>query len=435
MGGDYLQKKSIDVLIVVTNYLDESVISSRRWRYLAEYLANHLYNVTIISHDGKKGDMKTEKNGVTVFSLRNDVGFISEKGGRLGKLIKYKNYLSLPFFAYYYYLERKEKRKLFEQVNYSFGKGMLRELIDKRYDLIISSVYNMDAFYISKEIKKNIHISRHICDVRDPLVHPFFGSKPQTMIGKCRLREINKEVDGYIACYDYIINEIKANVSLGNKELFTLTHAYKEYLSDSSNKKNCLQIASVGTYYPTNHDPHPLIDAILLMDEKRIISPELLKIVIAGRNSDLLYNCFCDKGLEEYVFDCGFVSHEEALALENNSDILLFLSFIEEVSAFSGVTGKFPEYLAMDKELLMVFDVRKNSHAQIKYFNDLSVGIAVDSKSDDSKQLIMTWLIKKLFEKQNGGVAHQPNMELVKEYDVNIVGKRLENIIDKVLSD
>ncbi|MCR4792062.1 MAG: hypothetical protein K5871_04890 [Lachnospiraceae bacterium] len=400
---------------------------------MAEYLAGAGHYVAVVCHDGKNENAFIENNHVNIYSLRNDDSFIREAGGRLGKITKYKNVFSLLFYLYYLNSERKQKKNLRKKIDDSLKETFMLNLVNVSFDVVISSIYNIDAYYIAKTLRKQLEIPKHICDVRDPIVNPFFGSKPQAMIGRYRLKDIYNNVDAFTACYDYILNEIKENISFNKKNMYVLTHAYKEYVSNVCEKGECLKISSIGTYYPTNHNPLPLVEALYEMDNNKNVSPNSLQIILAGRNSDLLAKAFSDKGLSSYITDYGFVSHEDAVELEKESDVLLFLSFIEEVSSFAGVTGKFPEYLAMNKEILMVFDVRNDSGEQIDYFNKLSVGLAVDSRSDESKKQIIQWLQKKISEKQSDGLLHTPNMDLVEEYSVETVGAKLEEILDTVL--
>lgn len=433
------------ILIVVTNYINDALISARRWRYLAEYLLEHGYDITIISHDGKTQDLKLSINGISVLSMTGGNEECVNHGNVTEKLKRYKDKL-FPLLAIYYRIsEAKMKTDLKKRIRCSYTNGLLKELKGRHFDIVISSVYNMDAFITAKELRQILGIEKHICDIRDPLINPFFGNKAQQQQGIRYVKEIHQETDAIITVEELIKKEVRSLTKRSKKPVYIVPHAYQKYL-DSSGKSNdftgnkekkdrktILNMASVGTYYPENHNAMPLVSAIKELDKKKEICMETVKIDVVGRNSSLLKQCFTDSGVGCYVEDRKFVSHNEAVEIQKQADILLYLSSIDEVSEHQGVTGKFAEYLSLDKELLMMFDIRNHGERQMDYFRKMNVGLAVDTNDNGAVKLIEEWLKVKITEKDRGAISHKPNRKIVDRYSLSYVGGQIEKILQKTL--
>lgn len=426
-------RDKMNILIVVTNYRSEAVISSRRWRYLAEYLAGRGYQITVISHDGTAQDVEININGINIFTLAQNLTKVQTNSNRVSKLKKYKDKLAVPLAIYYGISEWRMGVKLKREIQCLCKNKALK---NKHFDVVISSVYNMDAFFIAKELRKNFEIKKHICDIRDPLVNPFFGNKAQRWLGIRRIKMINQEVDAFTTVEGLIKNEICTVIKRGRKPVYIIPHAYREFLNHRDREcregKVELCLAYIGTYYPNNHDASPIVYAIKELDKKKKINTKTVKIVVAGKNSQLLKQYFEENGVGAYVENRDYVLHDEAVELQKQADILLFLSAIDEVSEHQGVSGKFAEYISLDKELLMLFDVRNHAEEQLNYFIEMKIGLTLNTKDADAASCIEGWIESKIEEKNNGEILHNPNMELVKKYSLSYVGHQVEKVLYKV---
>jgi glycosyltransferase involved in cell wall biosynthesis len=104
-----------------------------------------------------------------------------------------------------------------------------------------------------------------------------------------------------------------------------------------------LRIVYTGTIYDGQRDPSPLFEAIHMLHVQGTISPDRLRIIFCGRNSNV--SDLAQKYLvREYVEYAGYVQRLQALQMQRDASILLFLEF--ESKEVKGIlTGKLFEYM------------------------------------------------------------------------------------------
>lgn len=112
------------------------------------------------------------------------------------------------------------------------------------------------------------------------------------------------------------------------------------------------RIVYTGTIYPGKRDPTPLFRAIRLLHEQGELAPSQLQVIMAGHNANLTEMAHSEK-VEEYLQYAGFVSREDALRMQRDTDALLFLEF--EAPGVKGIlTGKLFEYLVAGPPIIAV---------------------------------------------------------------------------------
>ena len=112
------------------------------------------------------------------------------------------------------------------------------------------------------------------------------------------------------------------------------------------------RIVYTGSIYAGYQNPSPLFEAISSLFQKGIISPERFRVIFCGANAD-----FTDLAqrhfVEEFVEYAGFVPRQQALRMQRDANVLLFLEF--ESKASKGIlTGKLFEYLFAGPPIMVV---------------------------------------------------------------------------------
>lgn len=106
---------------------------------------------------------------------------------------------------------------------------------------------------------------------------------------------------------------------------------------------NVFRIVYTGTIYTGKQDPSPLFKAVHKLYLQRKVNPELLKIIFCGGNSDVR-ELARKHGVENFVEYAGFLPRQQALHMQRDANMLLFLEF--ESEKVKGIlTGKLFEYL------------------------------------------------------------------------------------------
>ena len=118
------------------------------------------------------------------------------------------------------------------------------------------------------------------------------------------------------------------------------------------------RIVYTGSIYVGQRNPTPLFEAVHNLHIQGVLYPNQLKIVFCGMNSDV--SDLARKHLvEDFVEYAGFLPRQQALRMQRDADILLFLEF--ESEKVKGIlTGKLFEYLFAGPTIWAV-GVDKNS--------------------------------------------------------------------------
>ena len=117
----------------------------------------------------------------------------------------------------------------------------------------------------------------------------------------------------------------------------------------TDNKK--LLIVYAGTIWPKIGDPSPLFKAIMNLDKARKITHDDLGVIFIG-NSDV-NNLVNKYEISEYYSYKGFLPREDAIELQYDADIGLFLG-IDSQEAKGMLTGKLFEMLILSREIWAV---------------------------------------------------------------------------------
>lgn len=113
-----------------------------------------------------------------------------------------------------------------------------------------------------------------------------------------------------------------------------------------------IRIVYTGSLYPGKRDPSPLFQAIAHLAHEGILLPGKLEVIFASKLLDVagLAEQF---GVSSYVTSLGFLPREQALCMQRDADVLLFLEF--EAPGVEGIlTGKLFEYLHAGPPILAI---------------------------------------------------------------------------------
>lgn len=116
--------------------------------------------------------------------------------------------------------------------------------------------------------------------------------------------------------------------------------------------KRELSICYTGTIYSGWRDPSPLLELVHRLAQEGVIGDDFL-FNIASRNGGNIFELIKKYKVERFVRFLGAVSREDALALQEASDVLLMLES-GDPKAKGVLTGKVFEYLATTKPILVI---------------------------------------------------------------------------------
>ncbi|WP_281950370.1 glycosyltransferase [Nitrosophilus kaiyonis] len=237
-----------------------------------------------------------------------------------------------------------------------------KKIIEKEeIDFIISSYSPPAVSVISHKLKKLYPHLQWIADFRDLWAynHVFYAKGIFGIYEKYKEKKILSNVDKIITVSNPLTEEMKKHYP--TKKIYTIEngfdpeefHNWKNTLKVKPKISNKLVISYLGTIYPGKQDPSILFEACNELIEEGFIEKSQIEINFYGNNKKQLDDIIKSKNYNKYdiINIKGFVSREESLKVQKESDMLLLLEW-NDPSAKGVLTGKLFEYLVSGRPIL-----------------------------------------------------------------------------------
>ena len=272
-----------------------------------------------------------------------------------------------------------------------------KNIIDSKNIDIIFSSYGPPASHIIAGILAKWSGKPWIADYRDLWIegHVYTGMWPFTVLEKY----LEKKYVGNYSNIITIVSEPLANIL--RKKFATPVHVIENGYDEDDYKQKFFpyfsdvkkRIVYTGTLYPNKQDPSPLFAAIGLIAEKNKTTNDYpmsdFEILFFGRQEDWLDNLIKKYKVGPWVKYMGRVGRDDALRIQNQADILLFLEW-ENGSVDGILTGKLFEYLAQRKPILGIGVSAKTSPGAL--IEEAGVGVAVGTDIEKIVSIIENFL-------------------------------------------
>ncbi|MBS4033885.1 MAG: glycosyltransferase, partial [Ignavibacterium sp.] len=224
------------------------------------------------------------------------------------------------------------------------------------FDIVISSYGPAGSHFIASKIKKKYNVY-WVSDYRD-LWYGYHGSKSKWFISKI-IDIIERKT---VSKADLITTVSKGLSNKMNErfdcEVFTAENGFDPDVFQNNNYKyfpddNIFRIVSTGRICEEFHDLSSFCEAIkLLISENSSIS-ERLKILFFSLDSSYINKMIKEHGLGNIISHAGYVSREDSIRIQRDSDGLLFFMWMDFKD--EGIlTGRLFEYLYSGKPILSI---------------------------------------------------------------------------------
>ncbi len=300
---------------------------------------------------------------------------------------------------------------------------------EKQFDWIFSS-YASPASHIVAGMLAGKNVCRWVADYRDLWIenHVWVGKWPFTVLE----RVLEKKYVGTRA--DLITTVSVPLAKVLQKKFRAPVHVIEngfdedDYNTDFfpyfTEKKR--RIVYTGTIYPEKRDPSPLFAAIsTLADESEEICRKMdegLEVLFFGDENEWLNNLIREHRVQRWVKYQGKVGRGEALRIQKQADLLLFLEW--DNGAVDGIlTGKLFEYLAMRKPILGVGVSSRTSPGAL--MEEAGVGCAVGSDMVKIRRVLCHLL------EGHAPFPVTPNEDVIQRYTRRKQAERLLEIMER----
>lgn len=246
-------------------------------------------------------------------------------------------------------------------------------IISNQIDTIITTGPPHSLHLIGMNIKKQHPNIQWLADFRDPWTTIGYQSQLYMSIStlnKHKLLEnkVLNQADKIIVTSQVTKNEFE---TITNKPINVITNGYDEVpdLSDLKLKyqNNKFSLAHIGSWL-TDRNPEILWQVLKELCEEDLDFRNLLELRLAGKVSDGIINLINDYHLDSFVVNYGYISHNEALALQRSSNVLMLIEINNE-STKCIIPGKLFEYMASGSPIVALGPMGSDVEGIIKTTN------------------------------------------------------------------
>lgn len=241
----------------------------------------------------------------------------------------------------------------------------------EQWDLVVSTAWPYPVHHVAFELRKKGIAKMWIADWRDLWTeNPIFpGMWPFTLLEKKYERRWLEKADIITTVSEPLAKALKQKCV---SKVFVIYNGFdpEDYeslpIAKAYPKDSIFRIVYTGSIYTGRRDPSPLFRAILQLHDRGQVTPQQLRIIFYGNNSDmsLMAKRF---NILDYVEYGGFLPRQEVLCFQRDADALLFLEF-ESDNARGILTGKLFEYLFAGPPILAVgIDTKASAAEVLKY--------------------------------------------------------------------
>ena len=312
-----------------------------------------------------------------------------------------------------------DARKFWVKPSVNYLKSVLEK---EGFDVLITTGPPHSLHLIGLALQKSVGI-KWIADFRDPWTEIGYHKKLK-LTQSSRQKHLNLESE-VLNKADHIIttsHTTKAEFeSKTTRPIRVITNGF-DNLPKEPITSDYFEISHIGSLL-SGRSPEILWKAIAEIVEDVPDFRNKLKIRLAGKISSEVKESIEELGLQKYLQIDGYVSHKEALTMQNRASILLLLE-IDSVETRGIIPGKIFEYFAAKKPILaigpenweagkMVLDTQSGTYL---LFSD--------------KEKVKSWIMDQFYQKEAQGIK-QINSDISKYHRREITGE-LADLIKKI---
>lgn len=343
-------------ILIITHYFPpkNSIASLRPYSWSKYWtLAGHEVTVLTTQKGKTDVDLNLPNQGFEVMEIPSKVSRVinRKKNTKTKTNVGIKSYLKRKISQY-----STQSGALLNDTNYPniymFWKRPAIEAVmksGKYYDVAVATHAPFVTFMIASELKKRGIINKIVFDFRDLWIdnHLYTGIPLFSSYEKKLEKRLCDLADKITVVSDGLANVLQ--VKFGKQKVHTISNGFDlDDLSVLSKEhyfnNDKINIVYTGAIYVGHRDPIPLFKAIKELREE-LYEIEKLNVCFAGLKSYPIFDEIIeDYGVGDVIHFCDRLPREDALKMQRDADILIFLE--DNLAETDGIlTGKLFEYM------------------------------------------------------------------------------------------
>lgn len=453
--GDCMQKK---ILLICNYFAPDNTIAAVRTSKLAKYLKQNGYEIQVIAEKKNAATedeiLKKDTEGIEVCYAYQSKFYKTfyKKYQEIIQPYKQKRFNNLenryrinpktgnmefyPFETAYPFLGSLDYVVgLIKQYDLFLDiKKVLRKCND--FDCVITSYGDAFSLFAGRYFHKYHKETPWIFDIRDAVYRYKFTPCYVSWIAKLYEKQIWKNADCILGVSKGICRRVPSKY---RKKVHCLTNGYdisdRDRLSMVRLDTPKLIFTYTGSMYGGIQDLSVLFQAVREAVSRGEIDEDGLEFHYAG--NDLAYEIFKSQAQKyELGKNCvthGKLSHKEALALQQQSDVLIVASYDYQNNQGGVITGKALEYMSAQRPIVAIImgDIEQSELADIIRRTKLGIAYEDAHKEDYDKLYAYICRLYKEFA-ETGEIEHNPDKKELRKYDYRNLCKRFIKIMNQI---
>lgn len=426
----------INFIIVSPSSPKWNHIGSIRWEKITKYLSyNHQVTMITSSFD-KFGSCKDFdigqaelievplKYGKTNSHANNNENIKVEKKKYKNESLRSIKAYILPVLERFFPISSggmlyHDFRRYFEEVEQRISK-------DNLFTVLITTYSPWFPLKLGDLMKKKYNSLLWVADFRDPSFNVPGSKISRIPFFKTSTCQKIKDADIVTVVSEQMKKEYEAAYK---RKIFYLANGFDEVITvqkePCTKEKHSLHIAYTGSLYPNTRDISYFVNS--LKYAHNLQKDITFKFTYVGKDSQKVKDEFEKRDMQEILQNFGFVSHEEALEIQRNADVLLLIGYTgDDPKEGRGIrTGKVYEYLASCKPIIVIAPKDWEMKEEVE-----CDGISkVFEKTETTK--VAEYLIK-LANIDNFEIDYEKRQNIINKYSYKKIANDLVEIINEV---
>lgn len=307
---------------------------------------------------------------------------------------------------------------------------ILQEAGKAEYDVVISTYGPFSSHLLGGKIKKRHSQTLWIADFRDQV---YTDDAPKPFRGFCKryVQRIIKKADVITAVSTGVLDSLSL---MDEKRCCIITNGFDRedlplHVSENNLISRKMRLLYTGQMYFGQRDLSLLFKALSELITEESIPADSIQIEYAGNSFDEFLRQAASFGLQDQLINHGYVSRARSLQMQKEAQVLLLASW-NRMGSTGIVTGKFLEYMLMDKPIICIITGNLPNSQLKQMIANAQNGICCEEAAGMADFISLKQYLLSLYNEyqENGQLCIYPNEEYIETYNYQNITRELEKL-------
>ncbi len=309
------------------------------------------------------------------------------------------------------------------ELSYSVSRAA-RLLRHEEFD-VVWSTYNTEFGHLAARRYQSAHKKvKWIADFRDPTWTAEMSERKKNKM-KDFAAKTAQNCDAVVAVTEGIL--LAHRDDFKGTPAYVITNGYdpRDRVPRAFPNDGIFRFVYTGELYNGKRDMTPLFRALQALASENVVDLNRVEVLYAGKSSGVFM-----EQLRQYPeikgIDCGFVSREKAMEMQDRSQIPVLCSWCTKEDKHT-LTGKFFEYLSAEKPMLCLISGDASGSALAESVRNHALGCCCEQANDKEDFAALCEFLKEQYTSymETGKTVFSPDRSYISRFSYEEISKEL----------